>query len=176
MTVRAYVHRKIRDLVQFAAEDSLARTYPTVRGVQRTELWTFQVTGEDGAAAVRSILEDSTLVVNPNIHRYELDEPRLRETDAATRLTVIVRDSVDARGAAVLRTIRERRGIRSITGVERAIHWTVDLEETPERAGSIGQEITGGEGRGAGCLANRHSQEVEVHVERRGAVTGTARQ
>jgi phosphoribosylformylglycinamidine (FGAM) synthase PurS component len=166
MTIRAYVHRKTSDLVRYAAEDGLRAGWTTITGVDRSEVWSFDVAGQDAAAAetVRGILEDTALVVNPNVHRYTL-EPPASGGGEAVRVTLLVRDLVDARGAAVLRTLRERRGMTSLTAVRRAVQWTIDVAADAKTAGEIAELVTGGGARGAGLLANRHSQEVRIQVE-----------
>ncbi len=171
MTVCASVHRKTADLVRDAAEDGLRGRWPSVRSVDRAELWSFDVDGDDDEAmtTVREILDDTTLVVNPNVHRYVL-RPAGEVTsssgpDGAVRVTLLVHDLIDARGAAVLRTLRVRRGQRQVTGVRRAIQWTIDVAAQVDEAEAIARAMTGGDGRGGGLLANRHSQDVRIHVE-----------
>ena len=48
------------------------------------ELWTFDVQGDDPTARVKEILDETTLVVNPNVHRYSIgswnDPPRHAES------------------------------------------------------------------------------------------------
>jgi phosphoribosylformylglycinamidine (FGAM) synthase PurS component len=162
MTVTARVHRKTRDLVRDAAEDVLRPRVPALAGLDRAELWVFE--GEDGAEKdVRRLLDETTLVVNPNLHRYRLDGAGSRP-ERGTRLEIVVHDRVDAKGAAVLRNVRERRGIRTVTGVRRSVVWTIDVDGPAEEAERLAREVTGRDGRGAGLLANPHSQEVEWTV------------
>lgn len=169
MTIRAYVHRKTRDLVCDAAEDGLRTLTPSLGAVDRAEVWTFEVEGDDATAekTVHGILDRTTLVVNPNVHRYELESARQRggAEDGTARITLTVRDLVDARGAAVLRSIRERRGIAAVTGVTRAVQWTIDLAGPVDAAEALAEKVSGGAGHGAGLLANRHCQDVHTTVE-----------
>jgi phosphoribosylformylglycinamidine (FGAM) synthase PurS component len=163
MTIVARVHRKTRDLVRDAAEDVLRARSAPVAVIDRAEQWTFRTTAEDAQGDVHRILDETTLVVNPNLHRYRLEE----ETGApgtGSRIEIVVHDRVDAKGASVLRAVRERRGIRSITGVSRAIVWTLDVTGSEEDAEQLARAVTGGDGHGAGILANPHSQEVTWRV------------
>ena len=164
MTIEVLVTRKIRDLVQDAAEDALSASQRGVSRVTRGELWSFDVDGDEGADVVRGILEGTTLVVNPNVHRYSFGSWR----DVAAgerRLLIRVADEFDARGAAVLRAVRDRCGIGAVRGVQRSVLWAIDLEATdPEAANRLGEEITGGNDAGAGLLANRHAQDVAWEV------------
>ena len=72
MKIEAVVRRKTQDLVRDAAEDLLRETVEGIRRVDRAELWTFEVGGGDAREPVRAILDDTALVVNPNVHRYSL--------------------------------------------------------------------------------------------------------
>jgi phosphoribosylformylglycinamidine (FGAM) synthase PurS component len=166
VTIHAYVHRKTRDLVCDAADDGLRARWDSVRNVDRAEVWSFDVDGDEitAEAAVRGILEDTTLVVNPNVHRYTLDVSP-GNAIAAARVTVNVHDLVDAKGASVLRTIRERRGLRAVTDVRRSVRWVIDVDGPASEAKAIAEVVTGQDGRGAGLLSNRHSQEVTIQVE-----------
>jgi len=168
MTIRAYVHRKTRDLVRDAAEDGLRVLTDRLGAVDRAELWTFEVEGKpaDAEDTVRRILDRTTLVVNPNVHRYVLEDgaPAAAPT-GESRITMTVRDLVDAKGAAVLRSIRERRGITAVTAVTRAVQWTIDVAGPADAAEALAEKVSGGAGHGAGLLANRHSQDVHTTVE-----------
>ncbi|MBZ0266709.1 hypothetical protein K8I85_01000 [bacterium] len=166
MTIHAYVHRKTRDLVCDAADDGLRGRWPSVRNVDRAEVWSFDVDGDEitAEAAVRGILEDTTLVVNPNVHRYTLDASP-GGAAARARITVDVHDLVDAKGASVLRTLRERRGLRAVTDVRRSVRWVIDMDAPGAEARALAEAATGQDGRGAGLLSNRHSQDVTIHVE-----------
>ena len=155
MTVVARVSRKTQDLVRNAAEDLLREKIDGVGRVTREELWTFEVEG-DGANDVRRLLDETTLVVNPNVHRYTLEEGS-EPPDSGSRLVVRVHDRVDSRGSSVLRSIRERRRIASVTSVALSTRWTVDLAADSARAEEIGEQI-------AGILANPHAQDVNVEV------------
>lgn len=164
MTIRTLVHRKTRDLVRDAAEDVLLRHTPALKSVDRAELWTF--TGADGVRGdVQRVLDETTLVVNPNIHRYRVLESAASPPAAGSRVTLIVRDRVDAKGASVLRSVRERLGFSRVTGVARAVQWTIELDAPRSAAEKLVQAVTGQDGRGAGLLANPHSQDVESSVE-----------
>jgi len=161
MKIEAFVKRKTQDLVRVAAEDLLREKYPDVRRVDRAELWTFEVDGASAEGDVKRILEESTLVVNPNVHRYTLESWR-RPPPQGTRLCVSVTDRVDARAKSVLRAARERRGLTSVREVRRAVVWFLDLEtEEAAVASRIGDRIAGPEG---GILANVHAQDVKMEV------------
>jgi len=162
MTVEAVVRRKIRDLVRDAAEDVLRARGVDPQRVDRAELWSFDVEGADAPGTVSRLLAETTLVVNPNIHRYSLSEAPA-PPEHGCRLFVRVRERVDARGASVLRAIRERRGNRQITNVTRSVLWSIDWDLRPAEVERIAREITGEE-YGAGVLANRHAQEVTWKV------------
>jgi phosphoribosylformylglycinamidine (FGAM) synthase PurS component len=159
--IEALVKRKTQDLVRTAAEDLLLEKYPEVRRVDRAELWTFEIDGPSAASDAKRILDESTLIVNPNVHRYTLEEWR-RPPAEGTRLCVRVTDRVDARASSVLRAARERRGITGVREVRRAVVWFLDLEtKDAAAAGRIGEQIAGPEG---GILANVHAQDVEMEV------------
>jgi hypothetical protein len=174
------VYRKTRDLVRDAAEDTLLRasgggdgsgspggaaTVPPVRGIDRAELWTFDMEDATADAGVRRALEDTTLVVNPNLHRWSLDTAEAVRPATGARLTLIVRDRVDAKGRSVLRAMRDRLGVKGLTGVTRAVRWAIDVEGDAAAAEALAARVTGADGRGAGLLANPHSQDVDVRVE-----------
>lgn len=163
MRIEAVVRRKTQDLVQDAAEDLVRREIPGVARVDRAELWTFEVDAPDGAERVREILDGTTLVVNPNVHRYSL-EPWNGPPVTGARLLVSVRDRVDPKGAQVLRAVRDRLGHVEVTRAARAVLWRVDLE-SPDAAAAeeAGRALTGGP-RGAGILANPHAQEALLQV------------
>lgn len=165
MTIRAYVHRKTRDLVCDAADDGLRARWPSVRNVDRAEVWSFDVDGDEitAEAAVRGVLEGTTLVVNPNVHRYTLDA--VADAVAGARVIVDVHDHVDAKGASVLRTLRDRRGLRAVTDVRRSVRWVIDIDGTAAQGQALAEAVTGEDGRGAGLLSNRHSQDVTIQVE-----------
>jgi phosphoribosylformylglycinamidine (FGAM) synthase PurS component len=168
VTVEVHVRRKIRDLVRDAAEDALRERWPGLARVDRAEAWSFTLSA-GGADLVRRVLEGTTLVANPNVHRWTL----AAEGDAAAqagpgpgsaRIRVAVRDRVDAKGASVLRSLRERLGWRDVAGVRRSVLWTIDLPASREEAERLLRELTGEGGQGAGLLANPHAQEVEATV------------
>ena len=163
MKIEARVTRKTRDLVLDSAEELLRRKVPQVAGLARAEIWTFDVDDAAAESDVRHVLEDTTLVVNPNIHRWALDGG---EAPAGPRVTVRVTERVDAKGAAVLRGIRERYGARGVSGVTRAVEWWLDLE--PGAAGDA-DRIAGEAGR---ILGNPHAQEIVTRVT---AGSGTER-
>lgn len=166
MTVEVHVRRKIRDLVRDAAEDALRARWPGIATVDRAERWTFVLEG-GGAADVRRVLEESTLVANPNVHRWTLHErppADVAPEPGRARLRLLVADRVDAKGASVLRALRGRRGLRSVADVRRAVLWTVDVAGARGEAERLARELTGADGRGAGLLANLHAQEVETRV------------
>lgn len=163
MNVVARVQRKTRDLVRDAAEDVLRARGAGVGAIERAEQWTFEVPADAARADVQRILDETTLVVNPNLHRYRLEQGEAEvAAGAGPRLEIVVHDRVDAKGAAVLRAVRERRGIRSITGVSRAVVWTLEVKGSD--AESLAREVTGEGGHGAGILANPHSQDVTWRV------------
>ena len=165
MTIVARVQRKTRDLVRDAAEDVLRARSSAVGAIDRAEQWTFEVPADAAQRDVHRILDETTLVVNPNLHRYRLEgEGEADAPGTGARLEIVVHDRVDAKGAAVLRAVRERRGIRSITGVSRAVVWTLDVAGSPADAERLAREVTGGDGHGAGILANPHSQDVTWRV------------
>jgi hypothetical protein len=159
MTIEALVTRKTQDLARIAAEDLLRAQDPDLIRVERAELWTFEVDGSGGEREVRSVLEDSTLIVNPNVHRSTMENWRRAPVEGA-RLCITVTDRVDARAASVLRAARERRGLRSIRGVRRSVVWILEMKD---RAGALrlGQVIAGPQG---GVLANVHAQDVNMEV------------
>ena len=163
MRVEAVVRRKTQDLVQDAAEDLVRREIPGVTRVDRAELWAFEVDAPDGAERVREILDETTLVVNPNVHRYSL-EPWNEAPERGTRLLVRVRDRVDPKGAQVLRAVRDRLGHAEVTLASRSVLWRVDLDSADASAAeAAGRALTGGE-RGAGILSNPHAQEALLQV------------
>ena len=65
--------------------------------------------------------------MNPNIHHYSLDSWGV-VPEKGTRLFVRVQDRVDSKGDQVLRAIRERLGRPEVTGAQRSVLWTIDLE------------------------------------------------
>ena len=166
MTVEVHVRRKIRDLVRDAAEDALRAHWPTLGRVDRAEVWTFSLDA-GGAEDVRRMLEATTLVVNPNVHRWTIVDEGGEDAPAAAggaRVRVEVHDRVDAKGASVLRSLRDRVGWRGVAGVRRSVLWTLDLPGSREEAERLAREVTGLDGRGAGLLANPHAQDVETRV------------
>jgi len=165
MTIVARVQRKTRDLVRDAAEDVLRARSAGFEAIDRAEQWTFEAPADGAQRDVHRILDETTLVVNPNLHRYTLEgEEHPGAPPAGARVEIVVQDRVDAKGAAVLRAVRERRGIRGITGVSRAVVWTLDVAGSPADAERLANEVTGGDGHGAGILANPHSQHVTWRV------------
>ncbi|MEZ5065705.1 MAG: hypothetical protein R3B81_13315 [bacterium] len=163
MSLVARVHRKTRDLVRDAAEDLLLADSAPLLAIDRAERWSFDVAGGDSRADVQAILEDTTLVVNPNVHRWRWEE----DAEAAprgTRLEIEVHDRVDALGRSVLRAVRERRGLRSVSAVAHSVVWTIDLEADRAAAESLARRLVGEGERGAGALANPHSQEIRWRV------------
>lgn len=167
MNLEVHVRRKTRDLVCNAAEDALRAGAPEVVRLDRAEAWTFRVDPAD-APKVRQALADSTLVANPNVHRWTFaDAPSATAASEAgrTRVRVRVHDRVDARGASVLRAMRDRRGIASLAEVRHAILWTLDVAAPRAAAEDLARRLTGLSGRGAGLLANPHAQDVELDVE-----------
>lgn len=157
--VQVFVKRKTTDLVRVAAEDLLRASHPEVRRVDRGELWTFELHGAEGELELQRLLEETTLLVNPNLHRVSRGAPSPVPASGA-RLTVLVHDRVDPKPSAVLRAARDRRGFRHIEKIERAVLWTLDVD-TPQAAEALGREIAGPEG---GLLANPHAQDVERKV------------
>ncbi len=177
-TLRALVTRKTIDLTRVAAEDLVRAAHPEVRRVDRGELWTFDVEGPEGEAEVRRLLETTTLVVNPNVHRVVVGAPPAPPPAAAgARLEVVVADRVDAKSRAVLRSARQRLGFGRIRDVRRAILGSLDVGAGDSGAGTaaasasfaaaaaaaerIGLAVAGPEG---GLLANPHAQDVERKV------------
>lgn len=163
MTVDVLVRRKIRDLVRDAAEDVLRETVPSLEGLDRAELWTFTADG-DADGLVKRVLAETTLVANPNVHRWTFDVPSTEPAPGRSRIFVAVHDRVDAKGASVLRALRDRRGLGSVTNVRRAVLWTIDLEARREDAEALARVVTGAGEHGAGLLANPHAQDVETTV------------
>lgn len=165
MIVDVHVRRKIRDLVRDAAEDALRVRWPGLTRVDRAEVWSFELSS-GGAADVERILEETTLVANPNIHRWSVapGDAAAPAAGGAARVRVTVRERVDPKGASVLRSLRERLGRHGITGVARSVQWTLELPASLEDAEGLAREVTGGDGRGAGLLANPHAQDVETQV------------
>jgi phosphoribosylformylglycinamidine (FGAM) synthase PurS component len=161
--IEAVVRRKTQDLVQDAGEDLVRRVIPGVARVDRAELWAFEVEAPDGAARVREILDGTTLVVNPNVHRYSL-EPWDEAPQRGARLLLCVRDRVDPRGAQVLRAVRDRLGHADVTAASRAVLWRVDLESADVSAAEEAGRALTGAGRGAGILANPHAQDTLLQV------------
>jgi hypothetical protein len=51
-----------------------------------------------------------------------------------------------------------------VTAVTRAIVWTLELSASGAEVEALAREVTGRDGRGAGLLANPHSQEIEWKV------------
>lgn len=164
MNVEALVTRKTQDLVRFAAEDLLGTQEPSVQRIRRGDLWTFAVAGPDPVGVATRLLEETTLVVNPNVHRYTFDSWRVPPA-AGHRVFVRVADRVDVAGAAVLRAAREHRGIREITSVGHSVLWTLDVDTAdPAEAERLGRSLVGAGGETAGILANPHAQDAETAV------------
>lgn len=165
MKVEAFVTRKARDLVRDAAESLLRESVNGLRDVKRAEVWSFDLEGVDAERELREILDETTLIVNPNVHRYTL-EPERPTAGVGSRVFVRVRDRVDPKAKAVLRAICNVHGARSVKGVSRAILWTIDLDT--EDVGQVERFARDAAGldRGAGILANTHAQEVEIVVTR----------
>jgi phosphoribosylformylglycinamidine (FGAM) synthase PurS component len=164
--VQVLVRRKIADLVRDAAEGALRPACPALEKLDRAELWTFDVDGQD-VAAVRGVLEGTTLVANPNVHRWAFQDaagatPAPRA--GCARIVLAVHDRVDAKGSAVLRALRERRGIRSVTSVRRGVLWTIDVALDRAAASALARELAGAGESGAGLLVNPHAQEAETTV------------
>ncbi len=162
MIVEALVRRKTVDLVRIAAEDLVREQFPEVRRVDHGELWTFDVDDAGGAQDVQRLLDETTLVVNPNVHKVTLGAWRKAPT-AGARLVLVVHDRVDARASSVLRAARERRGLGAIRGASRATVWSLDVEgnDASATAERVGLRVAGPEG---GLLANPHAQDVRREV------------
>jgi phosphoribosylformylglycinamidine (FGAM) synthase PurS component len=162
MIVEALVRRKTVDLVRIAAEDLVREQFPEVRRVDHGELWTFDLDDESGERDLQRLLDETALVVNPNVHKVTLGDWR-KAPAAGARLVVVVKDRVDARAASVLRAARERRGLGGIRGASRATVWSldVDAENAPAAAERLGLRVAGPEG---GLLANPHAQDVQREV------------
>jgi hypothetical protein len=164
VTVEALVTRKIRDLTRDSAADLLRAAGVEFERIERAELWSFEMSGEGARCGIEKILRETTLVVNPNVHRYSVKAWETSPADGC-RVFVRVRDRVDPRGAQVARSIRQRFGAGGPSRVERSVLWSIDLAST-DAAGAerLGRELAGLGPRGAGLLANSHSQDVEVSV------------
>ena len=157
MKLEAWVTRKTRDLVLDSAEELLRVTAPEVGAVRRAEVWAFEVDGGAAESDVRRVLDETSLIVNPNVHRYSLNgrEPVIAR---GSRVTVRVTERVDPKGTAVLRSIRDRLSLRSVKRVSRSVVWSLDLPEaSADEAARVGREV-------ASILGNRHSQDVETRV------------
>jgi phosphoribosylformylglycinamidine (FGAM) synthase PurS component len=163
VTVHVLVRRKIRDYVRDAAEDALRASVPALERVDRAERWSFTVEGA-GADVVERVLADTTLVANPNVHRWAFEGSPEPPASGRARVVVAVHDRVDAKGASVLRALRDRRGLSSVTAVRRSVLWTIDLAARREEAEALSRAVTGSGGGGAGLLANLHAQDVETEV------------
>ncbi|MDP6528146.1 MAG: hypothetical protein QF819_01060 [Gemmatimonadota bacterium] len=164
MTIEALVFRKVRDLVRDAAEDVLNDWGAPVSAVERAEIWSFTVDAADPAEEVRRALEETTAVVNPNIHLVRMDGWGA-PPDRGCRAFVRVTDRVDTKGAAVLRALRDRRGMASFTEVRRSVLWILDLDtEDPAEAKRAVAGLARTDRRSAGLLANPHAQDVCVEV------------
>jgi phosphoribosylformylglycinamidine (FGAM) synthase PurS component len=165
MNVEVHVRRKTRDLVCDAAADALRASCPEVAHLERADVWTFRVDTAD-APEIGRVLAESTLVANPNVHRWAFaGEAAARPVGAGTRVRLRVHDRVDARGAAVLRAMRDRRGVASLTEVRHAVQWTIDIHAPRAAAEALARGLAGLSERGAGLLANPHAQDVDVAVE-----------
>lgn len=164
MKIEALVTRKTQDLVQFAAEDLLRENIGGLGRIERGELWAFMLAGDDPLAVIHWLLDETTLIVNPNLHRYSLEEWVVAPA-TGSRLWLRVSDRVDTAGASVLRGIR-RRGVDAVSDVRRSVLWTLDLSDPNGKATEqIGRELSGaGESLTAGVLANPHAQDVEIIV------------
>jgi phosphoribosylformylglycinamidine (FGAM) synthase PurS component len=174
LRIDAFVTRKTQDLVCDAAEDLLRESKGHVRAVKRAEVWSFEIESEAARSELREILEETTLIVNPNVHRYTLDPEKAAGAPGTSRVLVRVRDRVDPKATGVLRALRNVHGARSIGGISRAVLWTIDLDiDDAARAERFAREIAGLD-RGAGILANTHAQEVEVRVATNPSLTPDA--
>lgn len=163
MRLEALVRRKTQDLVRDSADALVRASIRGVSAVERAEVWTFDVEGEGAADRVRNVLQQTTLVVNPNVHRWSM-EALASAPPSGSRVVVRVRDRVDAKGRQVLRAVRERLGFRDVRDVQRATQWTVDLETAERGAAEHAGRILSGGDRGAGILVNAHAQDCEVRV------------
>jgi len=150
VTLVARVTRKTRDLVLDSAEELLRSEVPRLAAVRRAEVWTFDVEDEAAAAEVRRLLDETTLVANPNVHRWTIDAA---EDAPGPHVTVRVTERVDAKGSAVLRGLR-RCGARGVRGVTRAVEWILDL---PEAAAGEAESVAAAV---APILGNPHAQDV----------------
>lgn len=155
MKIEALVRRKTVDLTRVAAEDLVRAAHPDVVRVDRGELWTFDVDDAGGEAEVRRLLDATTLVVNPNVHRVVVGDWEKAPASGA-RLDVIVRDRVDAKARSVLRSARERLGLGKLRGVTRAVVWSLDVPNA-DSAELVGLSVAGPAG---GLLSNPHAQDV----------------
>ncbi len=164
MKIEALVTRKTQDLVQFAAEDLLRESVAGLERIERGELWAFTLEADDPLGILHWLLDETTLIVNPNVHRYSLEDWVVAPA-AGGRLWLRVSDRVDTAGAAVLRGIR-RRGLDTVREVRRSVLWTLDLPASDGRGlERIGRELCGaGESMTAGVLANPHAQDVEMII------------
>jgi hypothetical protein len=44
------------------------------------------------------------------------------------------------------------------------VRWTLEVSGAAEAAAQLAERVSGGDGRGAGLLANRHCQDIKVEV------------
>ena len=164
MRAQILVHLKTRDPQAMSAETTLRTRLGFERSLSRLERAEYIELDlpEADAAGVERLLEETTLLANPNKHTTELilgdaglplDAPALLVTDIPAPAGQALSDRIH-RELPELGPVRARRGVL----------WIPRLEVSTEDAPELLARMADGRTRTGGLLANPHCEAWEVHT------------
>lgn len=174
--IRIYVTLKIPDNIARTAFHAIQNRLGVreVESLRRSEFWELSFPGltpEQALATVNELVTKTALFVNPNKHRWILQESErsLEEDDnigipESVSASVLVCDRIDGQAESVLESLERLPGGRPCpAGLIRGIWWDITYTDLPpDRIRRTTEQLTVTNSRTQGLLANPHYQTYRI--------------
>ena len=166
-TFQVHVTLKIPDAVARTAENSMRRRMglSDLGKLSRAEWWVVEFADDcsDAEARLVSLVEKTSLFLNPNKHRYTIHSGKTPSVDAGV-CVILVEDKEDLAGRASEEAIRRHPlAGGQVERVHRGTLWMVASESgAPADSRRLAEAVATSTDRTHGLLANPHYQNVTL--------------
>ncbi len=147
-TVEMIVGPKVPDNTAITALQTLQKIgFDKIRGVKRSDYYSFSVEGDAGKFRERICKVD--ILVNANKHLYEFSVRR------GSDIHILVKNINDD-GSAMLAALRNRLGFRDIKKAEKSVLWSLSIDADEKESRKIAEKAANE------LLVNAHYQEYTI--------------
>jgi len=156
-SIELFVGFKIPDTTAITAFHTIEKLgYSELKKLKREIYYKFYITGNADKFSKKIAKTDILVNANKNNYRVKKEGEQInRESEDLEKIHILVKDIGDS-GVGILKTLRERLGLKEINKMEKGIFWTLFFDCGRERAGEIAGEIS------KKLLYNENYQECRI--------------